>query len=50
MAEYTIVRYGIPYTITIECSAEAKDQCRDTSQISKDSDLLKLVQANPPKP
>lgn len=50
MAEYTIVRYGIPYTITIECSAEAKDQCRDTSQIAKDSDLLKLVQANPPKP
>jgi hypothetical protein len=50
MAEYTVIRYGIPYTITIECSAEAKQQCRDTSQIAKDSELLKLVQANPPKP
>lgn len=49
VAEYTVMKYGVPYTITIECSASAKDQCRDTSQIAKDSELLKLIRANPPQ-
>jgi hypothetical protein len=48
-AEYTVMKFGVPYTITIECSAEAKEQCRDTSQIAKDSDLLKIIRANPPQ-
>jgi hypothetical protein len=50
LAEYTITRFGVPYTVTVECTDEAKDQCRDTSQISKDSELLKLIRANPPTP
>jgi len=50
LAEYTITKFGVPYTVTVECTAEAKDQCRDTSQISKDSALLKLIRANPPAP
>lgn len=48
LAEYTITKFGVPYTVTVECTAEAKDQCRDTSQISKDSELLKLIRATPP--
>lgn len=48
IAEYTVTKYGVPYTITIECSAEAKVQCQDTSKIAKDSDLLGLVRANVP--
>lgn len=48
LAEYTITRFGVPYTVTVECSEEAKDQCRDTTQISKDSELLTLIRANPP--
>jgi hypothetical protein len=47
-ATYTITRFGVPYTITVECSAEAREQCRDTGQIAKDADLLKLIRANPP--
>lgn len=50
LAEYTITRFGVPYTVTVECTDEAKDQCRDTSQISKDSELLKLIRATPPTP
>jgi hypothetical protein len=50
LAEYTITRFGVPYTVTVECTDEAKDQCRDTSQISKDSELLKLIRATPPAP
>lgn len=50
IAEYTIMKYGVPYTVTIECSREAREQCRDTSQISSDSAALKLVSAKPPKP
>lgn len=50
LAEYTITRFGVPYTVTVECSEAAKDQCRDTTQISKDSELLALIRANPPAP
>jgi hypothetical protein len=49
IAEYTVMKFGVPYTITIECSAAAKDQCRDTGQIVKDSELLKIIRANPPQ-
>ncbi|MFA5951411.1 MAG: hypothetical protein WC807_14120 [Hyphomicrobium sp.] len=48
IAEYTIMKYGVLYTVTIECSAEAKAQCHDTSQIAKDSELLTLIRANAP--
>jgi hypothetical protein len=50
LAEYTVTKYGVPYSVTVECTGEAKDQCRDTSQISKDSELLTLIRANPPAP
>lgn len=50
IAEYTIVKYGVPYTVTIECSQEAKAQCNDTTQIAKDSELLKTIRANAPQP
>ncbi|MCC7252977.1 hypothetical protein [Hyphomicrobium sp.] len=50
LAEYTITKYGVPYTVTVECTEQAKDECRDTTQISKDSDLLKLIRATPPAP
>lgn len=50
LAEYTITRFGVPYTVTVECTDEAKAQCRDTTQIGKDSELLKLIRATPPAP
>lgn len=48
LAEYTITKFGVPYTVTVECSEAAKEQCRDTAQISKDSELLGLIRATPP--
>lgn len=48
LAEYTITKFGVPYTVTVECTDAAKDQCRDTTQIAKDSELLKLIRATPP--
>jgi hypothetical protein len=49
MAEYTVVKFGVPYTVKIECSSEARAQCRDTAQIAKDSNQLKILRANPPQ-
>jgi hypothetical protein len=48
LAEYTVTRFGVPYTVTVECTDLAKDQCKDTTQISKDAELLKLIRATPP--
>jgi hypothetical protein len=50
IVEYTVYRYpDIPYTVTIECSGQAKDKCKDTAVVAKDQDLLKLISAQPPK-
>jgi hypothetical protein len=48
IAEYTITRFGVPYTVTIECTAATKAQCADVEQIARDSELLKLIAATPP--
>ena len=48
IAEYTIMRFGVPYTVTIECTAATKAQCADVQQIAKDSALLKIIAATPP--
>lgn len=49
IAEYTVTRFGLPYTVTIECTAATKAQCADVGQIAKDSELLKLIAATPPE-
>ncbi len=49
IAEYTFTRFGVPYTVTVECSATAKEQCKDTAQLAKDSALLKLVGGQAPQ-
>lgn len=49
IAEYTITRFGVPYTVTIECTEATKARCADTGQIAKDSELLKLIAATPPR-
>lgn len=48
IAEYTVTKFGVPYTVTIECTAATKAQCQDIAQIAKDSSLLKLIAATPP--
>jgi hypothetical protein len=50
LAEYTVTKYGVPYTVTVECTDAAMEECRDTTQISKDAELLKLIRATPPAP
>jgi hypothetical protein len=48
IAEYTVTKFGVPYTVTIECTAATKAQCQDIAQIAKDSALLKVIAATPP--
>lgn len=47
VAEYTFTRFGVPYTVSVECTAVAREQCKDTAQIAKDSALLKVVGGQP---
>ena len=49
IAEYTFTRFGVPYTVTVECTAAAKEQCKDTAQLAKDSALLKVVGGQAPQ-
>ncbi len=49
IASYTVTRFGVPYTVTVECSEAAKEQCKDSAQLAKDSALLKLVGGEAPK-
>jgi len=49
IVEYTVYKYpNIPYTVTIECTKEAKEKCRDLAVVAKDKDLLKLIAVPPP--
>jgi hypothetical protein len=49
IASFTVTRFGVPYTVTVECSEAAKEQCKDSAQLAKDSALLKLVGGQAPK-
>ncbi len=49
IAEFKVVKYGITYTVTMECSAAKRDVCEDVEQIRKDRDFLKLIFARPPQ-
>lgn len=50
IAEFKVVKYGISYTVTMECSAAKREVCEDVDQIRKDRRLLKLIFARPPQP
>jgi hypothetical protein len=50
IAEFKVVKYGIPYTVTMECSAAKRDVCENIDQIRKDREFLKLIFARPPQP
>jgi hypothetical protein len=50
IVEYTVYKYpDIPYTVTIECTGQAKEKCQDLTVVAKDKDLLTLISAQPPK-
>lgn len=49
ITEYTVVRYGIPYTVTIECEAENKDACLDKARIAAEKENLEIVGGQPPQ-
>jgi len=50
IVEYTVYKYpDIPYTVTIECTKQSKEKCKDLAVVAKDKDLLKLISAQPPK-
>jgi hypothetical protein len=47
IAEYTVYKAGVPYTVKIECTEDTKDQCKNTEQIAKDSKLLTYIGGRP---
>jgi hypothetical protein len=50
IVEYTVYKFpDIPYTVTIECTKQAKEKCVDLSVIAKDKDLLTLIAVPPSK-
>jgi hypothetical protein len=49
IAEYTVYKFpNLPYTVTVECAAHLREQCRDLSLLAQDKDSLRL-QAVPPE-
>lgn len=50
IVEYTVYKFpDVPYTVTIECTKQAKEKCRDLPVIAKDKDLLTLIVVPPSK-
>lgn len=49
IAEYTVTRFGVPYRITVECSRERKEFCRDPKQLLQDREVLRIISARPPQ-
>lgn len=48
IAEFKVVKFGVTYTVTMECSAAKRAICEDVDQIRQDRRLLKLIFARPP--
>lgn len=49
ITEYTVFRYGIPYTVTIECESASKESCLDKAKIAAEKEELKVVGGRPPQ-
>ncbi len=47
VAKFTVYKAGIPYTVTIECGDETKEQCLDKEQIAKDAADLRYIGGRP---
>jgi hypothetical protein len=48
IAEYTVYKFpNLPYTVTIECAAHLREQCRDLSVLAQDKDSLRLLSVPP---
>lgn len=48
VGEYTVEKFGIPYTVRIECTKEVKEDCADASKIAASQALLKVTGGSPP--
>lgn len=50
IAEYTVYRFGnVPYRITVECSRQSREFCRDPKQLLQDREVLRIISARPPQ-
>lgn len=50
IAEYTVYKFGnVPYRITVECSKERKEFCKDPKQLLQDREVLRIISARPPQ-
>lgn len=49
IAEFQVYRFGVPYTVTVECTEARKAICQDADAIKRDQQLLEIVSARPPQ-
>lgn len=47
VAEYTIEKFGVPYTIRVECTAAVKAECADKAKVAETQALLTIAGGNP---
>jgi hypothetical protein len=48
-AEYTIEKFGVPYTVRVECTAAVKAECADKAKVAATAALLTVKGGNPGK-
>ncbi len=49
VAEYTIEKFGVPYTVRVECTATVKEECADKAKVAATAALLTIKGGNPAK-
>ena len=47
VAEYTIEKFGVPYTVRVECTAAVKEECADKAKVAETQALLKITGGSP---
>lgn len=48
IAEYTIEKFGVPYTVRVECTAAVKEECADKAKVASTAALLAIKGGSPP--
>lgn len=47
VAEYTVEKFGVPYTVRVECTAANKAECADKAKVAETQALLKITGGSP---
>lgn len=45
VGQVTVMRYGVPYTLTVTCEKPDTEQCKAAEKMARDGSMLKLIAA-----